>query len=153
MRKIDRQGAKISGRVTRADAVKSSDEAQNAERASGEKRLAGRAEALSRFYLSQPLAEKLAAAPDSRIGGERNQVRNRARAHFVHHPTSMHFDGFFSGAELGGDLLGHHPCDDQLQHIQFSGCQRPQPRRQCSKVSARLTRSCVLLQCRTNLVE
>src|ERR1700693_2926390 len=52
-----------------------------------------------------------------------DQVGERPRPQLLHRSVTMHFDGHFADADLGGDLLVHPPQGDQGDDLSFTRAQ------------------------------
>src|SRR5205814_354884 len=63
-------------------------------------------------------------ARNSKLFTHSHKFRQRLRLHFLHHLTSMNFDGDLTGAELGGDLFVEQARDHQPHHLALARRQR-----------------------------
>src|SRR6266545_735880 len=60
---------------------------------------------------------------DADVPGKPHQFGERPHLHFFHHSRSVHFDGFFHGAELGSNQFVRHPARHQSHHFALTRSQ------------------------------
>src|SRR5207237_8574647 len=79
-------------------------------------------------------------ARNSKLFTHSHKFRQRLRLHFLHHLTSMNFDGDLTGAELGGDLLVEQARDHQPHHLALARRQRLVALRKLGHLCSRVAR-------------